>query len=270
MILVYPIGIPAFYFLVLYQRRKRLNPGYWAGKENRTIMTEEDAVQARSEDPKNDKLMFLVETYKCRYWWWEVVEALRRLAFTGALAIFGSGSFAQLFFGMWLCIGMMFVYLIFQPYVHKNDERLAITAQMQVYLVIMSSILYSVTAANGDLISAYLIITFMLVIVVGVGNFLWHILLHAETEDKTAFARVVRSLRKSSYSPFQRSFEMTRTNPSAGPEPPRETMHDELRMSSGLTLEPEETKFQQVETTNPLYGHGNKRPSKQQASPASG
>ena len=66
------LSIPCFYFIVLFSRRRRLNPGYWAEKESGTVMTEKEAIAIRDEDPKNSKLSFLVEMYRPTYWWWEV------------------------------------------------------------------------------------------------------------------------------------------------------------------------------------------------------
>ena len=66
------LSIPCFYFIVLFSRRRRLDPGYWAEKESGTVMTEKEAIAIRDEDPKNSKLSFLVEMYRPTYWWWEV------------------------------------------------------------------------------------------------------------------------------------------------------------------------------------------------------
>ena len=66
------LSIPCFYFIVLFSRRRRLNPSYWAEKEGGTVMTEQEAITIRDEDPKNSKLSFLVEMYRPSYWCWEV------------------------------------------------------------------------------------------------------------------------------------------------------------------------------------------------------
>ena len=90
-------------------------------------MSEAEAIAKRDEDPRNEKLVFLIDMYRPSFYMWEVVETLRRytifgevlstrnliytpshrLAFTGALLMFGSGSVVQLFLGIWLAIGMV-------------------------------------------------------------------------------------------------------------------------------------------------------------------
>lgn len=50
-----PLGIPLFYLTILFQRRRRLNPAYWARKDDpdAPAMTEEQAISIRDDDPKN-------------------------------------------------------------------------------------------------------------------------------------------------------------------------------------------------------------------------
>ena len=42
--------------------------------------------------------------YRPKFWFWETFETVKRLAFTGALLVFGSGTVGQLFVGMWLSV----------------------------------------------------------------------------------------------------------------------------------------------------------------------
>lgn len=64
-----------------------------------------------------DKIFFLVSMYRPVYWFWDVVEACRRLALTSVLSIFTAGSTLQLFLGLWLCIFFIMAYIQFKPFV---------------------------------------------------------------------------------------------------------------------------------------------------------
>ena len=73
--------------MLLFQRRHELNPEIAMPQEGTTeprmkSMTEEEVIKQRDENPNNSKILFLVEAYRPTYYYWEVVEAGRRLALT--------------------------------------------------------------------------------------------------------------------------------------------------------------------------------------------
>jgi hypothetical protein len=81
MIFLYPLGIPGLYFWLLYSNRY--------------------AIQARNTQPNQnnpsiDHLQFLFSGYDPLYWYWEVVETIRRILLTGILVLFRQGSGLQL------------------------------------------------------------------------------------------------------------------------------------------------------------------------------
>ena len=134
-------------------------------------MTEEEAIKQRDDDPNNSKILFLVEAYRPTYYYWEVVEAGRRLALTSALSILQSGSLVQLFLGLWLCIFMVMAYIEFKPHVRFQEYMLSLITQLQIFLVFMASIL---SGCSGDMsdctgLSVLLITTTVMVLVLGVG-----------------------------------------------------------------------------------------------------
>ena len=78
MIFVYPVGIPPFYFYVLFKKRAHIT-----------------AVD-RDHDPTIQKLSFLWENYEPQMWWWEVFECCRRLALSGVLVFVAQGTPSQI------------------------------------------------------------------------------------------------------------------------------------------------------------------------------
>jgi len=113
MILVYPVGIPVMFFLVLYTKRHKLST---AG--------------TRSE------LGFLYDAYHHKdRWWFEMCDMLHKLSLTSMIAFFP--------FDMQMPAAMAFSFcytcsiLILQPYLRKGDDRLALLSQTEVLLLLM-------------------------------------------------------------------------------------------------------------------------------------
>ena len=84
MIGVYPIGIPAVYFFLLWGQRKEL------------------VKSDRHRNPKLRKLSFLWDNYEPDLWWFEVFECFRRLMLTGVLVFVGEGTSSQIYLQSWL------------------------------------------------------------------------------------------------------------------------------------------------------------------------
>ena len=79
MLFVYPLGIPALYFVLLFRERKKLmNPE----------RTDEESKQVSYLD-------FLAKSYKPEYWYMEVFECFRRLYSSAALVFVTPGSATQ-------------------------------------------------------------------------------------------------------------------------------------------------------------------------------
>ena len=175
-VVIYPVGIPALYFTLLFQRRRQLNPVASISREETTeprmrLMTEKEVIKQRDENPSNSKILFLVEPYRPTYYYWEVVEAARRLALTSALSILQSGSLVQRFLGLWLCIFMVMAYIEFKPHIRFQEFMLSLVTQLQIFLVFMASIL---SGCSGDVtdstgLSVLLITTTVIVLILGVG-----------------------------------------------------------------------------------------------------
>lgn len=134
-------------------------------------MTEKEVIKQRDENPNSSKILFLVEAYRPAYYYWEVVEAGRRLALTSALSILQSGSLVQLFLGLWLCIFMAMAYIEFKPHIRFREYVLSLITQLQIFLVFMASILsgYSGGMSDSTGLSVLLITTTVIVLVLGVG-----------------------------------------------------------------------------------------------------
>ena len=118
-ILVYPIGVPVFFFLVLFVTRDELfEPG--------------------TDTPNPDKaeqLGFLYAGYTKKYWWWECVELFRKLMLTGILAFFKPGSPEQLFMAILLAVAFIVGYAREKPYKQASASDLQLICQLQIFFV---------------------------------------------------------------------------------------------------------------------------------------
>ena len=130
MIMVYPIGIPLMYSVLLFKARGELaidefKPYYlkganakcsksalktFSGYFARTSIKLDDKVKQRELEEawgklkREHQLSFLITPYEQRVYWFEVVEVFRRLMLSGALILFGAGSVKQVIIACALCL----------------------------------------------------------------------------------------------------------------------------------------------------------------------
>lgn len=98
MVFVYPVGVTCYYFWLLYSHR-----GAIRNRESVALLSEEDH---RSIEPFN----LLFSSYQPRYWYWEVIETIRRLLLTGVLALFNQGSGLQIVFAFVISLFFLKLY----------------------------------------------------------------------------------------------------------------------------------------------------------------
>jgi len=123
MILLFPIGIISGYSYLLWKNRARIN----------------QPVEDREKDHKLMAIGFLFDPYKPEYWYFEIVETVRRLAMTGVLSIIAPGSFTQLSVGLFFSIAHTLTVGVVRPYTETRDNILSFLSSCQLILVFMSS-----------------------------------------------------------------------------------------------------------------------------------
>jgi hypothetical protein len=105
MIFVYPVGVSLMYFFVLYINRSAIK--HWDASQGavedvlglvrfkgsnlsrRTIGDSDKMILSNLITPR--EITFLFRSYKGKYWYWEIVETLRRLLLTGVVSIVTRG-----------------------------------------------------------------------------------------------------------------------------------------------------------------------------------
>jgi hypothetical protein len=181
MLLVYVVGIPLMYFLLLHQNKEE-------------IMRREDVEQTRDsatqtcddlpdEDPhqphlisrpsmapaahhhpmssRAQRLAFLWDAYEPQFWYWEVVETTRRLMLTAVLSICGAGTSAQSVLAVLLGVVYIKLYGYYAPYERDADDVVAEVGQFQIFFTFLGALIQQKSLLGpqyNSLVSASLII----------------------------------------------------------------------------------------------------------------
>ena len=154
MIFVYPIGIPLSYYLLLRQHRYTL--------------FDADAVarEAKEDFPTIGHLIFLVEAYKPRYYYFEVIEVIRRLLLASVIGVVDAESAAAPTIGLLICFVFLYIFIDFKPYKSKSNCNLGIILQYSIALLFLSALLIKVNATsdsnNDQVILGYFLMVVLL------------------------------------------------------------------------------------------------------------
>ncbi|GMH88575.1 hypothetical protein TrST_g11202 [Triparma strigata] len=124
MVCVYPIGVPALYFFLLWKNKARINR----------------PADEREEDEGIIGISFLYESYKPQYWWFELAETSRRLMMTGILSVIEPGSETQLFAAILIAILACVMTAWCSPYIDKRDNVIAVSMNLQIAMISLSAL----------------------------------------------------------------------------------------------------------------------------------
>jgi len=159
-IFIYPIGIPGIFVLLFFKQRSKLN-----------ISVNEDGVEYKhgdgewqpvdsDEDKLNDALKtqhhfeFLVGSYVPRYFFWEIVEYLRKFILTGALIFVQQESSSQIYVGMLVSFFFFALVTTFQPYKEVSLDWLKMISEAQIFVTLLSSMMLLTADLNNEAIDS--------------------------------------------------------------------------------------------------------------------
>jgi hypothetical protein len=178
MIIVYPVGLPLFYFYllhsfkdVIYNRRN-----YSADNQNVSKIIRQVGADVFHTKRRNlASLNFLYSSYKPKYWYFEVVDTYRRIFFTGGLTLLAPlGSQVQLMIGILLASATIFVYQTINPYESKELGYSAVICLWQVVIVLSIAILIQLEAnISRAAITAVLLFSILSILVYEIGTSLY-------------------------------------------------------------------------------------------------
>jgi hypothetical protein len=166
MILLYPIGIPAFFIMKIRQYRYPKD-GVRASRLN------EPGVLA--------ELGFLYDAYNRDLWWFDSVDSMEKLFLCAALPLVPAPYTLPV--GMFVAVGFMMIVLLNKPFSRKADDRLALLAECELFIIMLTAYSFQTILDDGgssnDTLSYILIglalifLIFVSVQAVGVIKKLW-------------------------------------------------------------------------------------------------
>jgi len=141
---LFPFGIPLTYFVLLFGKRKGINPDINDATVLEQIkLPEEDKsflitagrelgfvrqlvkVHKRDNDPSVSHLSFLFEEYEPRAYLFSVVDCLRKLILSGVIVFLYPGSYTQIGFATLFALVFAKVYSHARPYLEDEDDLIA-------------------------------------------------------------------------------------------------------------------------------------------------
>jgi hypothetical protein len=136
MIAVYPVGVPLFYLAVLWWNKDKIL------QYHRDLKNNVPFVEIRAKNMAILPMEYLYGCYKPKYWYFEVIETLRRLLLTGFLTLIYPGTTKQLVVGIFINIFFLTLYTFLRPY--KEEELMfgSYLGQCQLIMIFFISILF--------------------------------------------------------------------------------------------------------------------------------
>jgi NADH:ubiquinone oxidoreductase subunit 3 (subunit A) len=127
-IIAYPIGIPLIFLLLLWkdERKRQATHPYEVG--------------VSPTRPQTSSFEFLRKDYQVKYYYFETVFLIEKLILTGLLVFVDQGSIFQCFAGA--CVSFVFfaIQVVTLPYKEWADNILKATAEAQLFLTLLLSI----------------------------------------------------------------------------------------------------------------------------------
>lgn len=189
MMFIYPFGIPALYAFLLWHSRKYFINLSLVKKDLRVqptvdielapVSDAQLAEEVKQEDPKImlpkkprastivggdivDSSRFLWGDYKHRYYYWEVLECLRRLLMTGFIVFLLPGTAAQLSLSCIFAQISIVIIAIYRPHADRFDFMLYMSGSLLVFLTMYLALnmkldVGSETSQSQKAFSAFLI-----------------------------------------------------------------------------------------------------------------
>eukprot|EP00613_Pedinella_sp_CCMP2098_P051162 CAMPEP_0171819638 /NCGR_PEP_ID=MMETSP0992-20121227/2322_1 /TAXON_ID=483369 /ORGANISM="non described non described, Strain CCMP2098" /LENGTH=558 /DNA_ID=CAMNT_0012433939 /DNA_START=1066 /DNA_END=2742 /DNA_ORIENTATION=- len=138
MILVYPIGIPALYSTLLFKNKDLLsNP--------ESMFREQESFY-----PNVGHIVFLVDPYQTDFFWFEVMDCVRRLLLASIIGIADDKSAAAAVIGTVIALFYIAIFSELKPYKQKDDSLLAIVLTYSTALLFLAALMIKVDATSDD------------------------------------------------------------------------------------------------------------------------
>lgn len=155
MLFLYCLGIPLFYFTLLWPRRQDI-------QEQCRISTlknpSKEEVKRKDLNQKLEEVSFLFQSYW--HWWWELVEIIRKIFLAGLITLVAPGTAEQSIVLMLLALLSTVLYHHFLPF--RDENLLGLVASYSVFFAAFASFLVKL---NRDYLSSDIMDVLLVVVV---------------------------------------------------------------------------------------------------------
>jgi hypothetical protein len=187
-VLVFPIGIVVFFTTLVGYNRHKLPPDWWPSKAPEQMAVSYGKYCAKTHPPeplhvwkaaawepqvaKYEKIYkrigFLTSTYTRRYWWFESLVTIYKLAMTVLVMFVSDSDELKILFGMLGATAMMAFFSFYQPFRHRDILSINTVAQLVVLLVLFAAMFLLLTGGDSTLIAIALVCLTFAPLVAGV------------------------------------------------------------------------------------------------------
>lgn len=146
MTLLYPIGIPLYYWHNLKHYLPLINPhNDLVVLADEAHLVSEDIIQMekiklRNTYVKISGISFLFDSYLPHAWYFEIVECFRRLFLTAIPILFLRSTVFQIVLIELLSLAFCAAYMEYRPFAKKSDNKIAILSQWAITMTVFGSL----------------------------------------------------------------------------------------------------------------------------------
>jgi hypothetical protein len=142
MMLIYPVGVPALFFLTLRLREHYLYDKVWNEDDEKY-----DLVINKTFE---DQYGFLYASYVPQFYYWETIELIKKVFFVGVMVFIEPDTAMQLVVGAVAAVLMTLLYSSARPYVEHDDNTLQLVCQFTVFMTYFMGVLLLVNIQLQD------------------------------------------------------------------------------------------------------------------------
>jgi hypothetical protein len=201
MIFVYVLGVPAFYFYVLYNNRSAI-----MHRDLSALLVDERGNTAKQQQLSAIRILF--DSYKPLFWYWELVETAFRLSLTGFLVLGAyAGDNAQMVLGLGLAVIFTKLYEYYEPFLDEVSQSSKVISLWEICLVFFLFILMKeefISDTSSTVLASILVVMIFVNLGVGVVRILRQFTEDTSASNMESLGQRDRSISAASSSPDDR------------------------------------------------------------------
>jgi len=131
---LYVFGIPTLYITILYMKRKVIAKD--PDEEGKSVHPDDhqEVMKCRTEFGS------MYKDYKRKYYWFELVEMIRKISLVGALVMLGTSGM-QIFAGIVICFFYVLLASYLEPLTSKKDQVLQYFTSVQLFCTLITGLM---------------------------------------------------------------------------------------------------------------------------------